>query len=111
MFDLFPMLKERLSIAKLCKGVGLATDAIKTQLKGEVVTNTGKLHSPEHNQSFNVQDAKLHLLKERDTPKIFLSVNGENIIDCFKQKYQEVKRAVRPHIKPVQLTPKIGRGI
>ena len=26
--------------------------------------------------------------------------NGQNILDWFKQKYQEVKQVIRPHIKP-----------
>lgn len=111
MFDLFPRLRERLPIAKLCKGIGLATDAIKTLLKGEAVTITGKLHSPDHSQDFEVKDAKLQLLKERDTPKIFLSVNGKNILDWFKHKYQELKQTIKPHIKPIPPTPKKGRGI
>ncbi|GHT36187.1 hypothetical protein AGMMS49574_27500 [Bacteroidia bacterium] len=41
------------------------------------------------------------LFKAQDNPgKIKLYINGQNIIDWFKQKYQEVKQATRPHIKP-----------
>jgi len=58
-------------------------------------------HSPEHDQDFSVQDARLQLVKERDSPDKFrLSLNGQNIIDWFKQKYQEVRQTTRPHIKP-----------
>lgn len=109
LLDVFPSLSERLQIAQLCKVVGLAIDAIKQLFKGEIVTVNGKLHSPEHDQSFSVQDAKLQLFKDRDNPnKLKLSINGKNILDWFKQKYQEIKQAVRPHIKPPKNK---GKGI
>lgn len=112
LFSVFPHLNERLRIAQLCKGIGLIIDTIKQLFKGEALTVTGKLHSPEHNQSFNVQDAKLQLFKEsKDSDILKLSINGQNIIDWFKQKYQEIRQTVRPHIKPALPTPKKGRGI
>ncbi len=105
LLSVFPQLSERLRIAQLCKGLGLTIDTIKQLFKGEAVSITGKLHSPEHNQSFNVQDAQLQLFKEsKDSDRLKLSINGTNIIDWFKQKYQEVKQATnyykRPSIKP-----------
>ena len=112
LLSVFPHLTERLRIAQLCKGIGLTIDTIKQLFKGEAVTVTGKLHSPEHNQDFNVQDAKLQLFKEsKDSDRLKLSINGQNIIDWFKQKYQEVRQMVRPHIKPAEPTQKKGRGI
>ncbi|GHV51651.1 mobilization protein BmpH [Bacteroidia bacterium] len=105
LFSVFPHLSERLRIAQLCKAVGLTIDTIKQLFKGEAVTVTGKLHSPEHNQSFNAQDAKLQLFKEsKDSDRLKLSINGQNILDWFKQKYQELKQSAgyyqRPTIKP-----------
>ena len=112
LFEVFPHLPERLRIAQLCKGIGLAIDTIKQLFKGEPLSFTGKLHSPEHNYAFSVQDVKLQLFKEsKDSDRLKLSINGTNIIDWFKQKYQEVGRAVRPHIKPISPTQKQGRGI
>ncbi len=29
-----------------------------------------------------------------------LTKNGQNILDWFRLKYQEMKQSVRPHIKP-----------
>jgi hypothetical protein len=79
----------------------LTIDAIKQLFKGEAVTITGKLHSPEHDRDFDVQDAKLQLFKGRDNPdKLLLKLNGQNILDWFKQKYQELKQTIKPHIKP-----------
>lgn len=105
LLSVFPHLSERLRIAQLCKGIGLTIDATKRLFSGESLTATGKLHSPEHDQSFSVQDAKLQLFKEsKNSDRLKLSINGQNIIDWFKQKFQEVKQASnyykRPSIKP-----------
>lgn len=112
LLSVFLQLSERLRIVQLCKGLGLAVDTIKQLFKGEAVTVSGKLYSPEHDQSFNVQDAKLQLFKEsKDSDRLRLSINGQNIVDWFKQKYQELKQAVRPNIKLAPPTQKRGQGI
>lgn len=101
LLGLYPKLSENLRIAQLCKGVGLAIDTIKQLFTGEAVLFTGKLHSPEHDHDFNVQDVKLQIFKEQDNPNKFrLSLNGQNILDWFKQKYQEIKQVIKPHIRP-----------
>ena len=101
LFEVFPQLNERLRIAQLCKAIGLAVDAIKRLFKGEEIMVTGTLHSPEHNRSFEVQNIKLQLLKDKDNPnKLKLFINGKYIIDWFKQKYQELKQSVRTFQKP-----------
>lgn len=101
LFEVFPQLNERLRIAQLCKGIGLAVDAIKRLFKGEEIMVTGTLHSSEHNRSFEVQNIKLQLLKDKDNPnKLKLFINGKYIIDWFKQKYQELKQSVRTIQKP-----------
>ena len=103
LYEVFPILGERLRITRLCKAVGLAIDTIKHLFNGKAISISGKLHSPEHNQSFSVQNAKLQMFKDQDNPdKLKLSINGKNIIDWFSLKYQEMKQAVRPHIKPIQ---------
>jgi archaellum component FlaC len=100
LFSVFPHLNECLRIAQLCKGIGLMIDTMKRFFNGKALTVIGK-HSTEHNQSFNVQDAKLQLFKELDNPdKLKLSINGQNLFDWFKQKYQEFKQTVRPYFKP-----------
>lgn len=117
LLSVFPHLSERLRIAQLCKAVGLTIDIIKQLFKGEAVAITGKLHSLEHDQPFSVQNAKLQLFKEsKDSDKLKLSINGQNIIEWFKQKCQEVKQTTsyykRPTtIKPAQPTQKKGQGI
>jgi hypothetical protein len=76
----------------------------------EKFLNMDEYNSPEHNQDFNVQDAKLQLFREQDNPDKFrLSFNGQNILDWFKQKRQEIKQVIRPHIKP-PAKPEIGKN-
>ncbi len=100
-FGVFPKLSEHLRIVQLCKGIGLTIESIRKLFNGESVSVTGKLHSPEHDHDFSVQDAKLQPFREQDNPNKFrLSLNGQNIIDWFKQKYQEINQVIRPHIKP-----------
>lgn len=108
-FGVFPKLSEHFRIIQLCKGIGLTVESIRKLFNGETVPVTGKLHSPEHDQDFSVQDAKLQLFKERDNPNKFrLSLNGQNILDWFRQKYQELKQVIRPHIKP-PTKPEVGK--
>jgi len=101
LFSVFPHLKERLRIAQLCKGIGLTIDTIKQLFKGEAVMVKGKLHSSEHNQALNVQDAKLQLFKEgKDSDRLKLSINGQNILDWFKEQFGKLRQTIRPHINP-----------
>lgn len=110
LLNIFPQLSERLRIAQLSKAIGLTIDAIKQLFKGEAVAVTGKLYSPEHDQSFNVKDAKLQLFKEsKDSDRLKLSINGQNVLDWFRQKYQEMKQSALPHIKPIR-KPEIGKS-
>lgn len=109
-FSVFPQLNEHLRTVKLCKSIGLTIETIKRLFNGEIVLVTGKLHSPEHERDFRVQDAKLQLFKEQGNPgKFRLSLNGQDILDWFKQKYQEVKQAVKPHMKP-PARPEAGKS-
>lgn len=110
LIGLYPKLSENLRIAQLCKGVGLAIDTIKQLFTGEEVLFSGKLHSPEHDHDFNVQNAKLQIFKEQNNPDKFrLSLNGQNILDWFKQKYQELKQTIIPYIKP-PVKPEVGKN-
>jgi hypothetical protein len=107
LFSLFPLLNENLRIAQLCKDVGLAIDTIKKLFSDESVSFTGKLYSSDHDQSFNAQDVKLQIFKEsKDSDRLKLSINGQNIIDWFKQKYQEQKQATN-YLKDPLLSTKI----
>jgi hypothetical protein len=98
--EVFPQIGESLRMTQLCRGIGLAVDTIKKLFTGEAVPYSGKLHSQEHDRDFNVQDAKLQLYKEKNNPdKLHLSLNGQNIMDWFKQKYREVQKVMGIRIR------------
>ena len=95
-------MKEQMRIVGLCEQIGLTFDSIRSLLFGKTLSGDSvKFYSPEHKQHFQAKVVQLKIEKEPDSPdKLRLSLNGQNIIDWFKQKYQELKQAVKPHIKP-----------
>jgi hypothetical protein len=103
--EVCPNTGDNLRVAKLCKGMGLAVNAIRRLFSGETLTVTGKLRSPEHDRDFDVQDAKLQLTKERSAPsdpntpdRLRLSLNGQNILDWFREQFDKL-RQTRPYIR------------
>ena len=108
--NLFPIMKEQLRIAELCRNIGLSTDHIRRMLKGNALTvNSGKLFSPEHNQKFEVVNAKVKIENEPDNPnRLRLNLNGMNILEWFRLKYGELLQKIE--IKP-QIREKKVQGI
>ncbi len=93
--NLFPMMKENLRIADLCKNIGLTIENIKMLLAGKTLTaKTFSFFSPEHRQMFKAEDVKLKIEREKepDNPnKLKLSLNGRNILVWFRERFQEIK--------------------
>ncbi|MDR0680597.1 MAG: mobilization protein BmpH, partial [Dysgonamonadaceae bacterium] len=100
--ELFPMMKEQLRIAGLCQKIGLAIEFIRSLLAGKTLTaKSFSFFSTEHNQKFIMEDVKLKIEKEPDNPnKLRLNLNGMNILDWFRQKYQEVQQKFSIGKKP-----------
>jgi chromosome segregation ATPase len=96
--DLFPMMKENLRIAELCRKIGLGIEYIKMLFTGKTLTaKSFSFFSSEHNQKFTAEDVKLKIEKEPDNSnKLRLNLNGMNILNWFREKYQEVQRKVVP---------------
>jgi hypothetical protein len=92
--ELFPMMKEQLRIAEFCRKIGLAVESIKALFAGKMLTaKSFSFFSLEHNQKFTAEDVKLKIEKEPDNPnKLCLNLNGMNILEWFKVKYQEVQK-------------------
>ncbi|MDR2058085.1 MAG: hypothetical protein LBP83_07390 [Dysgonamonadaceae bacterium] len=92
--ELFPMMKEQLRIAGLCQKIGLAIESIKALLTGKTLAaKSFSFFSPKHNQKFTMEDVKLKIEKMPDNPnKLRLNLNGVDILEWFKQKYQEVQK-------------------
>jgi hypothetical protein len=92
--ELFPMMKEQLRIAEFCRKIGFSIDHIRRLLRGNTLTiNAGKLFSSEHKQHFEVRNAAVKIDSEPNDPnKLQLNINGINILDWFKDKYQMVQK-------------------
>ncbi|KAA6332807.1 Plasmid recombination enzyme [termite gut metagenome] len=107
--ELFPMMKEQLRIADLCRKVGLAIESIKSLFEGKSLTaKSFSFFSPEHNQKFTAEDVRLKIEKEPDNPnKLRLNLNGMNILDWFREKYQGVQQKFNTGRKPEMNKSKI----
>ncbi|GHT29149.1 mobilization protein BmpH [Bacteroidia bacterium] len=94
--ELFPMMKENLRIAELCKKIGIGIEYIKMLFSGKTLTaKSFSFFSSEYNQKFTAKDVKLKIEKEQDNSnKLRLTLNGMNILDWFRKKYQEVQKKV-----------------
>jgi predicted RNase H-like nuclease (RuvC/YqgF family) len=109
--EVFPEMGENLRIASLGRGIGLTVETIKRLFNGETITVTGKLFSLEHDRNFDVKEAKLRLSKEPDDPqKLRLSLNGQNIIDWFREQFHKLQQVFRPSIRQTIIQPKQGKG-
>ncbi|MDR0681735.1 MAG: plasmid recombination protein [Dysgonamonadaceae bacterium] len=91
--ELFPMIKEQLRIDEFCRKIGLAVGSIKALFAGKTLTaKSFSFFSPEHNQKFTAENVKLKIEKEPDNlNKLQLNLNGMNILEWFREKYQEVQ--------------------
>jgi hypothetical protein len=100
--ELFPMMKEQLRIAGLCRKIGLAIESIRSLLAGKTLTaKSFSFFSPEHNQKFKAEDVKLKIEKEpENSNKLHLNINGINILNWFTVKYQEVQQRFNIGRKP-----------
>jgi len=78
MLELFPMMKEQLRVAGLCRKIGLAIESIKSLFEGKILTaKSFSFFSPEHIQKFTAEDVKLKIEKEQDNPnKLRLNLNA-----------------------------------
>jgi len=101
-YELFPMMKENLRIAGLCRKIGLAVESIKALFEGKILTTKSfSFFSPEHNQKFKAENVKLKIEKEPDNQnKLQLNLNGVNIFDWFRETYQELHKAIEIRNNP-----------
>ncbi|KAA6339347.1 Plasmid recombination enzyme [termite gut metagenome] len=108
--ELFPMMKEQLRIADLCRKIGLAIENIKALFEGRSLTaKSFSFFSPEHNQKFTAEDVRLKIEKEPDNPnKLRLIINGINIMDWFEQKYKEVQQRIKVNTFNISKNKGIG---
>jgi len=117
--DIYPKMGEHLRMAWFCKDVGLTTDDTRTLFRERVVTVSGKLHSTEHDRYryFEVRDAKLQLTDEQGTSnvpgnpyRLHLSLNGQDILDWFREQFEKLRQVTRPYIRQAIIQPQQGKG-
>jgi hypothetical protein len=107
--ELFPMMKEQLRIADLCRKIGLGIDSIKELFEGKSLTaKSFSFFSPEHKQKFTAKDVELKIGKEPGNPnKLRLNINGADILEWFKQQFNKLQQISKMNNK--QNTLKINR--
>lgn len=94
-YDLFPNLREFLSIERMCRLVGFSDDLTKRILSGGKVGFKGSLYSPEYKRKFSTVHSVAQMEPEPKQPeKLRLAIDGVNIIEWFRLKYREFQRSV-----------------
>ena len=94
-YDLFPNLRELLSIENLCQQVGFAKETIQRLLRGAKVPVSERLFSPEHKRRFATENSIAQIVKIPDKPgKLRLSIDGVEITEWFRMKYREFQRSI-----------------
>jgi translation elongation factor EF-1alpha len=75
---------------------------MKSLFEGKTLTaKSFSFLSPEHKRNFITENVKLKIKKEPDNPKkLWLNLNGMDILEWFKQKYQEVQQNFSMDKKP-----------
>lgn len=90
-------MKEQMRIAELCERIGLTFDSVRSLIFGKILTGESiKLYSVKYERHFQTEDVQLKIEKEPDNPAKFgLSLNGQNILDWFRQKYKDLQVTIR----------------
>lgn len=106
-YDLFPNLRELLSIERMCRAVGFSDDLTKRILTGDKVGFKGSLYSAEYKRNFSTEHSVAQMQPEPKQPgKLRITVDGVDIIEWFRIKYREFQRSIG-----IDWTGKnIGRG-
>ncbi|MDO5664701.1 MAG: MobV family relaxase [Bacteroidia bacterium] len=94
-YDLFPNLRELLSIERMCRFVSFSDDLIKRILTGDKVGFKGSLYSAEYKRKFSTEHSVAQMQPEPKQPeKLRLTIDGVDIIEWFRLKYREFQRSV-----------------
>lgn len=94
-YDLFPNLRELLSIERMCRLVGFSDDLTKRILSGQKVGFKGSLYSAEYKRNFSTEHSTAQIEAEPDKPrKLRLAIDGLDIIEWFRFKYREFQKSI-----------------
>ena len=99
-YDLFPNLRELLSIERMCRLVGFSDDLIKRILTGDKVGFRGSLYSAEYKRKFSTEHSVAQMQAEPKQPdKLRLTIDGVDVIEWFRLQYREFQRSVGINIR------------
>lgn len=91
-----------------CEKIGFTRNQARDLINMKSVRFTGKLYSTEHSQLYDVSDAEVRFdLGREKTGRFCLRINGIDLAQWFRQKYDEFREALG--FKPKQ-TPKMGES-
>jgi len=94
-YDLFPNLRELLSIERMCRFVGFSDDLTKRILTGDKVGFKGSLYSTEYKRNFSTEHSVAQMEPEPGkSKKLRLAIDGVDIIEWFRLKYREFQRSI-----------------
>jgi uncharacterized phage infection (PIP) family protein YhgE len=94
-YEIYPKLRELLSIERMCRFVGFSDDLTKRILTGDKVSFKGSLYSAEYKQKFSTEHSVAQMEPEPKQPeKLRLTIDGVDIIEWFRLKYREFQRSV-----------------
>lgn len=94
-FDLFPNLRELLSIERMCRLVGFSDDLTQRILSGGKVGFKGSLYSAEYKRKFSTEHSTAQIEPEPNKPgKLRLAIDGADIIEWFRMKYKEFQKSI-----------------
>ncbi|OJV38818.1 MAG: mobilization protein [Bacteroidia bacterium 43-41] len=94
-YEIFPKLRELLSIERMCRLVGFSDDLTKRILTGDKVGFKGSLYSAEYKQKFSTEHSVAQMEPEPKQPeKLRLAIDGVDIIEWFRLKYREFQRSI-----------------
>lgn len=94
-YEIYPKLRELLSIERMCRFVGFSDDLTKRILTGDKVSFKGSLYSAEYKQKFSTEHSVAQMEPEPKQPeKLRLAIDGVDIIEWFRLKYREFQRSV-----------------
>ncbi len=94
-YELFPKLRELLSIERMCRLVGFSDDLIKRILSDGKVGFKGSLYSAEYKRNFSTEHSTAEIVPEPGkTNKLRIVIDGVDIIEWFRFKYREFQRSI-----------------
>ena len=94
-YDLFPNLRELLSIERMCRLVGFSDDLTKRILSGRKVGFKGSLYSAEYKRKFKTEHSIAQIQPESKQPeKLSLTIDGVDVVEWFRLKYRKFQRSV-----------------